>query len=362
MRVTLHTIKLLDRVIGQLATALMPRSRAAANAVQISKILIIRPGGIGDAVLLLPAIRILKQQFPLVGIDVLAEQRNSEVFQLAADIGTIYHYDRPSELFAVLRSSYDVVIDTEQWHRLSAVVARMVRSLIKIGYATNERSRLFTHVVPYTHDTYEADSFLQLLGPLGEKAAFDPGSRFILVPEPLREKAAVLLGSLHGSPLIALFPGGSIRERQWGGERFRLVAERLADCGYAIVVVGDAGDRAAGEEIVQGKTRGLNLCGRLSLPETAAVLGESALLISGDSGIMHLGYAVGAKVVALFGPGREKKWAPRSERVTVINKRLACSPCTTFGYTPKCRTNAECMKQITVEDVLAGATELLGRP
>ena len=86
---------------------------------------------------------------------------------------------------------------------------------------------------------------------------------------------------------------------------------------------------------------------------------EAVLLITGDSGIMHIGYGLGIKIVALFGPGREKKWAPRGRNCIVINKNLSCSPCTTFGYTPKCKKNAECMKQITVEEVFAAAMVLL---
>jgi ADP-heptose:LPS heptosyltransferase len=75
---------------------------------------------------------------------------------------------------------------------------------------------------------------------------------------------------------------------------------------------------------------------------------------------MHIGYGLGIKVLALFGPGREKKWAPQGKNCTVVNKHLPCSPCTTFGYTPKCRNNAACMSAITVEEVVRETLALLG--
>ena len=128
---------------------------------------LIRPGGIGDAVLLVPVINRLRQVFPFVQIDILAEKRNSGAFALCPAVDHALCYDRPQDLRTVLGRKYDVVVDTEQWHRLSAVVARMVRSRFKVGYGTNERKRMFTHAVDYSHDNYEVFSFFDLLKPLG---------------------------------------------------------------------------------------------------------------------------------------------------------------------------------------------------
>ena len=92
------------------------------------KILIIRPGGIGDAVLLIPVISALKEICPEAEISVLAEKRNGSVFRLCPMIDRTLHYDKPLEMIRAIRDSFDVVIDTEQWHRLSAVVARLTRA------------------------------------------------------------------------------------------------------------------------------------------------------------------------------------------------------------------------------------------
>ncbi len=348
----------MDKTVGALLTYSLssPRLRAFPSP---QKILIIRPGGIGDAVLLIPTIKTLRKKFPHAIIDMLAEERNSAVYSLITAVNKVYHYDRPIELSEAVRGYYDLVIDTEQWHRLSAVVARLNAAPVLIGYATNERRKLFTHPVPYSHESHEIDSFFNLISFISEKIFFVCDTPFLTVPELSKIFILQRLKPLAGKKIISFFPGGSLRERQWGSGRFRQTAEILCERGYGIVVVGGNDDMREGEKIIQGIPNSMNFCGKLSLPETAAVLEQSSLLITGDSGIMHIGYGLGIKIVALFGPGREKKWAPREGNCIVINKHLSCSPCTTFGYTPKCKRNAECMKQITVAEVFAAAMTLL---
>lgn len=324
-----------------------------------SRFLFIRPGGIGDAVLLIPAIKAIKNKYPDAQIDVLAEKRNCGVFSLCPEIRNVYLYDRPKELWTAVRNDYDVVIDTEQWHRLSAVVARLTRAPMSIGYATNDRKKMFTHQVPYSPDDYEAESFLHLIEPLAGKVDFASDRPFLSVPQELTDKARSCLRQLSGRKIVAIFPGGSISEKRWGGEKFHQVALMLVKDGYRIVVVGGKEDVADGAVILEGIPGTINLCGRLSLPETAAVLKEAELLITGDSGIMHIGHGLGVRILALFGPGIERKWAPRGRNCSIINKHLDCSPCTKFGYTPKCRKNAECMRLISVEEVYGKAIELL---
>jgi ADP-heptose:LPS heptosyltransferase len=122
-------LKKVDGVIGSLLARMWPRPKQVGRALpSASRLLLIRPGGIGDAVLLAPVIRRLREAFPGARIEVLAEKRNSGAFALCPDIDQVLCYDRPRELWAALSSGYDVVIDSEQWHRLSALVARMIRS------------------------------------------------------------------------------------------------------------------------------------------------------------------------------------------------------------------------------------------
>ncbi len=352
-------LKCIDGWIGGLAVRCMPRP-VPAGMPQLRSVLLIRPGGIGDAALLPPVIRLMRCRYPDARITVLAERRNGPIFALCPTVDRVLLYDRPRELLAAIRGGYDVVIDTEQWHRLSAVVARLTRAQVSIGYATNERQRLFSHPIPYSHDDYELDSFHHLLRPLGIDPPAESDVPFLFVPESAERAAMALLGASAERAFVVIFPGASIPERRWGAERFRELARRLHDAGANVVVVGGEGDRADGELICSDSV-GFNLAGRTSLVESAAVINRAALLVSGDSGLLHVGVGLGVPTVSLFGPGIAAKWAPRGEAHIVLDKRLSCSPCTRFGYTPRCRDNGRCLKEITVDEVELAVMRLLSR-
>jgi len=203
-------------------------------------------------------------------------------------------------------------------------------------------------------------NFFSLLEPLGFAERKEDSAPFLTVPGSARQKAAGFLGKLAETPFVVFFPGASIPERRWGAERFQGVAAWCRERGLQVVVVGGAQDASAGEEIVASGL-GLNLAGKTSLVETAAVIERSTLLVSGDSGVLHLAVGLNTPTVSLFGPGIAAKWAPRGERHIVLNKNLPCSPCTKFGYTPPCPINAKCLSDIAVEDVTGAISTLLAR-
>lgn len=353
-------IKMIDSVIGKLVVSLLPLPLRPRLLKSYSSFLIIRPGGIGDAVHLFPMIQLLKTHYPYATVDILAEKRNSTVFALSPDVSKVLRYDVPFEFLSLISRPYDVVIDTEQWHHLSAIVARFMRSAITIGFGSNERRRMLTFPMPYSHDEYELESFIRLLIPLGVIQSADIHNRmpWIHVSESVSKMAEVFLRSLSGRDFVAIFPGASIPERRWNVERFRSVALQLQESGLDIVVVGGGGDLFAGGRICEAGAA-INTAGKTNLLESAAIIRRAALLISGDSGILHLGVALGTPTVSLFGSGRAAKWAPRGDMHIVLNKNVECSPCTTFGTTPRCPYNCRCMDEITVEDVTGAAMRLL---
>lgn len=350
-------MKTIDRFFGTLLVKIMSAA-IVGNDVLPHSFLFIRPGGIGDAVLLIPALNVLREKFTDIHITVLAEKRNASAFKLCPYIDEVLHYNKPKELFKALRGNYSVVIDTEQWHRLSALVARFTGAPVSIGFGTNEREKMFAHSIHYSHDDYEADSFLNLLTPLGIAETCGIRTPFLVVPEISKIKAEKLLESLACRPFVSVFPGASIPERRWGMENFAAVAQRLSAKGIAIVVVGGKGEKTDGDRITDGG-RGLNFAGKTSLIETAAIIEKSTVLLSGDSGVLHIGVGLGKPTVSLFGPSNIRKWAPIGEKNIVICKNLPCSPCAKFGYTPICPINAKCMVDITVSEVAVAVENLL---
>jgi heptosyltransferase II len=362
MMTKVRILKKLDKLIGGLICC-VPRYSGTQqpHKTDIRKILIIRPGGIGDAALLIPAICLLKKKLPEALITVLAEKRNASTFSLCPHVDKVLQYDKPYELLLAIWANYDVVIDTEQWHRLSAIIARVSGAGIAIGYATNERKKLFTHPILYSQHDYESKSFSHLLEPLAITIK-NEGLPFLTVPKEAIKNAETLLGKFSGRPFITISPGSSVPEKQWSLNNFSKLASKINQVGFPIVVIGSDKERMSGEMITNG-IEALNLAGKTSLLETAAVIEKSSLLVSGDSGVLHIAAGLGCPTVSLFGPSNANKWAPRGKHHITISRNLSCSPCSKFGNIPNCRINARCMAEITVEEVLGAVEKLLnGNP
>ncbi len=349
-------MKRIDSFIGSQLVNLLPIPTIRPSST-VRSVLVIRPGGIGDALLLGPAINSLKLHLPDITITVLAESRNAGAFSLIKGIDKLLLYDNPADFIQLTRSRYDLIIDSEQWHRLSAVVARLIPSAMKIGFDTNERRRLFTHVIPYAQDDYEAISFLNLLSPLGITDDFDYSASFLSLAESAVKETDNLLNSIT-TPYITIFPGASVRERRWGSAKFRLLVRRIAVNGVNSVIIGSSADNHSGEAIISGSTA-LNLAGKTTIAGTAALIRKSSLLVSGDSGVLHLGVGLGVPTVSFFGAGIANKWAPRRAIHKVINRKLHCSPCTLFGTTPVCPYGVKCLDEITVDIVYETVMNIL---
>ncbi len=363
-------LKRFDSTFGRLAcsfSTLVVKPRKSVKELS-PKILVIRPGGIGDAALLYPALKALRESFKDSEINVLAEKRNEGILMGCSYFNNMFLYDsRPLlELFNIISSDYDIVIDTEQWHRLTAALSYLTGAPIRSGFATNEREALFTHAVRYFHDDYEVKSFLNLVSAVtGKQYDFDKDEPFIPLAtnivswvrpdiEEFRRKWKTVVG---------VFAGATIPERRWGVKRFAELAKSLHGEGVGTVMVGgrvDIKDAGSFEEIV-GTENMLNFVGKTSLMETAAIISKLDLFVTGDTGLMHVAYGVGTPTVSLFGAGIQKKWGPIGKRHVVINKNLPCSPCTKFGYTPKCPYKVKCLEDITVDEVKESVLRLLSQ-
>ncbi|HSC35644.1 MAG TPA: glycosyltransferase family 9 protein [Thermodesulfobacteriota bacterium] len=360
-------IKRLDGVLGRLACSaskfmVTPRKKGGRES---RKILVIRPGGIGDAVLLYPALSELRNRYKDHTIDVLSEKRNSGIFAGCPYIDGLFLYDRlPHEtLYRVIRAGYDIVIDTEQWHSMTAALSYLTRAPERVGFATNERAGLYTRKVPYSHDDYEAFSFLNLVTALtGEEYEFDKARPFLPIPGQHDAVSSAISEFRKGKrAVVGIFTGATVPERRWGANNFADLAEKLSMENIGSVLVGGESEKGDLREFARTRENGplLDFIGKTKLNETAAVISELDLFISGDTGLMHIAYGVGTPTLSLFGAGIQKKWAPPGDDHAAINTNEPCSPCTRFGYTPKCPYGVRCLTGISVEEVKESAMGLL---
>lgn len=362
------TLKVVDAVLGRGACVLLAAmaSRRQADAREVlrpRRVLVIRPGGIGDAVLLFPMLQAMRAAWPAVTLHVLAEGRNAGIFRANGVVDRVLRYDRPFRVLRqVLGGSYDLVVDSEQTHYLSAVLALMSGAPHRVGFATNRRRGLFTRAVPYSRRIYEVHSFLDLFrAASGSDVRFDPEEPFFPLDEPYRRWAGDALASLAPGPLAVIHPGASTRLRRWSPTRYREVALNLLERGMAVAVIGGSMDRSAAAVVARElpEDRVLDLAGRTNLAHTAAVIARAALYISADTGPLHLAYGLGVPTVHLFGPGELEKWAPTGRYYRTVRVPVPCSPCTRYGATPPCCHGVRCMEDLQVAQVVQAIGQVL---
>jgi heptosyltransferase-2 len=235
----------------------------------------------------------------------------------------------------------------------SATLALLARIPARIGFK-GSWSFLYTESRLKPRIGHETDRLLALADePPG---AYPPHLR----PTPEDEQA---VAGLLQEAFVALAPGSI-----WGSKRwpyFPELAARLAER-IAIVVVGGQDDVGLGEEIERAATGGrgrqqvLTVCGKLTLRQSAALIGKAALLVTNDSAPLHLATAMGTPVVALFGPTvTEFGFGPlRAGDMALGVNGLLCRPCSSHGP-PQCPLgHHRCMRDLTVEAVLTAIEEL----
>ena len=201
----------------------------------LKQILFLRPGGMGDMILLLPAIKRLREEAPQARIDCICESRNAEVLQLSGLVDGIYRYDlEPLRVLKQLcRGRYDLVIDTEQFHYFSAVMAYMTGAAARIGFRINpRRNSLYTHLADYDTNGYEGQQFMNLLRFFGLRDVHHHLRGILSFPNTVLPNDAatwVDMQMKNDRPIVALAPGSTTRYKEWGSERYRELAHRLLD-------------------------------------------------------------------------------------------------------------------------------------
>jgi lipopolysaccharide heptosyltransferase II len=263
-----------------------------------------------------------------------------------------------------LRSrKYDLVIDNHGILK-SGLLVLLARGERKVGFRrsagiADEGSYLFTNerYRPLSIERHARERYLDLVSQMGVPAG-DAQPEYP-VPGELSGKAERLLREkgFFKRPLVVIHPEAKWETKQWPRENFSRLISALAERKASVVVTGSPADAKAVGEILGGmenSAAALNLAGKTSLRELAAFFSLADLVVTPDTGPMHLAAAVKAPLIALFGPTAPWRTGPGGEGSRVIRKDLECSPC----FRKECATR-ECMESITVEEVLAAALEKL---
>lgn len=374
-------VRFIDRRLGMPLCrwlAVLFGSRPLTPAVTgPERILVMRNFGVGNLVLMMPALSALRARFPGARIDAVTLAANRGFLERTGYFTRIWYLNDASiagfctslaSVFFPLRAArYDVFIDFEQFARTSAIVGLLLRIPRRIGFATPGQGRepAFTDCVPYRNDLHMLDGFYSLLGPLGVPA--EVGVRPVPIPTtPGEDQAAHRLleeARISADARVAIVhPGTSANVvlRRWPEGHFARVADYLIEEGFSVILTGIPAEADIVARVeAQMQQRAFNAVGRLSLGGLLALLRRAALVISNDTGPIHLAAAQGAPVIGLYGPNIPVLYGPRSQNGLSFYLGLPCSPCiTNFNEKGSDCQNNICMKLMTADQVTAALSHI----
>ena len=304
------------------------------------KILILKPSSLGDVIQALPVLRLLKLHFRDAEIFWWVDSALAPLLEGDPDLAGIVRFERrrwavPRHWPEMLRSvrwmreqEFDLVIDLQCLAR-SGAFAWLANGKFLVGLdEVREGARGFYDIAVRraSFHAHAVDWYLSVLPQLGVPVR----KHFVWLPERPQIAAAVQSKWPDGTSWIALQPGTRWPTKCWPAEYFAELVRQLAvqfpDTRFAIL--GTAEDRPLGEMISRGAPeRCLNLCGQTKLLEMVEWLRRCELMVTNDTGPMHVAAALGKPLVALFGPTEPRRTGPYGHLENVLRIDLPCSPC-----------------------------------
>lgn len=388
MRIT--SMKAIDQHLGRLLCAILslwPRKAQVLGSHPVQTIAVVKFWGLGSLVLLGPAIQRLRERYPGARIVLVTQKANREVLELLNYADEAWYLDLGAGMSHFVLSLYrlvcqlrrvpiDLLIDAEFLTRFSALLTCVSGAKFRVGFSVPEIYRGHFHDAyhPFNPHFHMVENFIAL-AEQNLTPANPPAPLPLLTPpksahQSLREKFPAKWKQA-GERLIVVNPnaGELALERRWPPERFAELITALQTHHLGVVVlIGAPSERAyigrLKAMLPDGVDQVMDLSGQTSLAELAALFSEASLLISNDTGPLHLACATGTPTVAIFGPETPVLFGPRNPRSRTLYQNLACSPCLTVhnGRTVRCPyARTHCVADISVQQVVAAAEELLHR-
>lgn len=328
-----------------------------------SRILVVGPAWVGDMVMAQSLFMTLRRRFPNAAIDVLAPTWSAPLLARMPEVrhhiempvkhgtfglGTRYRIGRR---LRAERYEQAIVLPRSFKSALTPFFAKVPR---RIGYLGESRYRLINDIRPL--DTTVLTQTVQRFVALGlERDAPLPPE----IPQPRLEvdpdNQTRLLQELTLStdqPVIGFMPGAEYGPaKRWPAEKYAELARRLLAQGSQIWLFGSTNDQPVCREIVERAGAAVvDLSGRTRLEDAVDLIGLTGLVVTNDSGLMHIAAATGRRVVALYGSSSPEFTPPLTDQATILTLGLECSPC----FEPECPLgHYQCLRNLDVDQVFA---------
>lgn len=351
----------LDRHAGIPVVAILGHMRTKRELpTEIKSFGFLRTAAIGDTVLASAPIADLRTAFPDASMVFFAGPSNSEIARMLDSVDKVIEV--PTVNFAAalrrVRSvSVDVMVDFGQWPRFDALLTLLSRASFTIGFQTRGQHRHYGYdmTVKHSSNVHEVENYRRLVGALGVRTGNPPRLR------------APSQGTFSATnyAVFHLWPGGRRKKlKQWPDERWLELVEEIASREMEVVLTGAPADRDSNDAII-GR---VEVCARrfvknvagLGLHETAELLAYSRLVVSVDTGVMHMAAALGVPLVALHGPTSSRRWGPIGVGAIAIDSPLDGCGYLNLGWEHSCQP-LSCMECIPYEAVRDACRSIIGK-
>ncbi len=350
------------------------------------RILIRGTNWIGDAVMTFPAISMVRRLYPDATIDLMARSWVMPVYSCHPDINSVMPAPSTSGISRPVAMAGAALLARGERYDLgillpnsfeSALIFRLAGIRLVLGYSTDMRRFLVNMPVPVPADKeqrhhvfYYINLVKKLEHKIGgrnnlQKEEPEPEIRISIPPKSKAWAGKFLenLASSHGKAetVIGFNPGAAFGPAKcWPAAKFNELASLLLANfpGMHILVFGTAAEKAIGETIAEAAPGHItNLCGRTGLSEAIALIDRLDLLVTNDSGLMHVGAACSTPLVAIFGSTNHIATGPWTDKAAIVSLGLDCSPC----MSRTCPSNFHCMLGINAEQVFEASRKMLGQ-
>ena len=348
----------------------------------VRKVLIYRLGSLGDMIVSLPCLHLIERAFPNSERILLSNFPVQAKAPAAADVlgesGLVHGYMRYTVGMRDPRALLRLALEIRRFHPDVLVYLMPVRSPKAV-----RRDKLFfkwaggvkrivgipaggesSRAVNSVTGLYEAEAARlgRTLAELGDAGIADLANWSLRLTPSERQFALAALGDLAGKPLLACGPGTKMQAKDWGQENWRDLLGRIAASytGYGLVIVGAKEDSVVGDHVLTDwNGPKLNLCGRLTPRQSAALLAHASLFLGPDSGPMHLAACAGVPcVIAFSARGLPGVWYPAGNNHHILYRQVSCFGCNLESCIVQAR---RCLTSITVDE-MAKAVDLVLSP
>ena len=326
------------------------------------RILLVRFSSIGDILLTTPLVRVLRRRHPDAQLIYVTKRAMAPLVADNPHLSQVVALE-PDEPLTHLARHLRGLQPTHGLDLHGSLRSAALRLLVRCrwsGYAKRKLARTFlvaTKLDLYRGDVPVAERYFEAARRLDVRP--DGGPPEFLLGTAARERVARWLveRGLGDGLVAALAPGAAHATKRWPISHWQALAERLRGAGYRLVVLGGPEDRGAAQQL---GPLAESAAGEFTLQETGACLARAKVLISGDTGVMHMATGVGTPVVALFGPTvRAFGFFPYHARATVLAQDLRCRPCSTMG-TARCPLgHHRCLVDLLPAQVAAAVERLV---